>query len=182
METGRLIHPRVVLTPAGTFRMYYLAGNPVEYILSATSADGLDWTREPGFRASGQELCPLDPGIGPYEPLYDAAGRLLMYWRQNLCTASASSSGGWRSGIWEVTSMDGVNFSTSSFPATAALDGWIPAETYTGDLLTSRGFVPGDPAAVLTPNGIRVYFGLYQNPTPAVPPPETGIYVMLRTP
>jgi hypothetical protein len=176
METVGILEVHVVLTPAGIFRMYYMSGPGTAYMLSATSADGLEWTREPGARMSGQELCPLDPSVGAFDPLYDLGGRLRMYGAATLCTASASSSGGWRRGVWEAISTDGVNFSTTSFPAAAAVGGWwIPVDT--GN--PTRGFVPQDADAILTPNGIRVLFGLYENPALAVPAPENGIYVML---
>jgi len=98
------VSPRIVALPGGGYRMYYTqilprAGfpkgandydNATSRILSATSADGVNWIPESGVR-----LTPQKGGAGDFRvvsaevvPLAEGHGRLRMYYE---CSADAQS-------------------------------------------------------------------------------------------
>ncbi len=109
------VSPRVVALPSGGYRMYYTQilpraefpkgandyDNATSRILSATSADGVNWIPEPGVRLSPQE-----GGAGDYRvvsaevvPLAGGSGGLRMYYE--CCGGPQSKQNSIRSAISE---------------------------------------------------------------------------------
>lgn len=178
-EVSGIVGGEVIITPSGNYRMYYAGSNQagVGRVLSATSTDGLNWTREPGVRIAMEELCAVLPGAGMVKPLYDG-GALKGYIGAQRCEGQVPGQmRNLRSGIWEVTSTDGLNFEFSNTPV---VSGYMTADRFMSDGITHPYIGPVDPAAVLTPNGIRVLFSIYGGPDDVLFP-ERGHYVMLRT-
>jgi hypothetical protein len=154
-EADGLSRPRVVALPSGGLRMYYHGfAQDKDYLLSATSQDGLVWTREAGIRLDPSSLCPPEWGLHNVSPVYGADGRLHLFLPATSCTGQYANV---RSGIWDATSTDGLSF---SFPSSPMIQGYFKKAQYTGKA-TDPAVAPQDPAAILAPGGFRVYFGLY---------------------
>jgi hypothetical protein len=170
-EVDGLRDPRIVPLPDGRYRMYYRVGGSPPVLLSAVSADGLTWTREGGVRFDWSEVCPPELG-GTAWPLIDSRGTF------HLIVVAVKCAGNYENpepGIWDGTSSTGLSFTLG---ASQIVEGYYRADVYTGDP-TDPAVIAQDPAAVLTPSGLRVYFGLYGNSL--VPIPEAGIYAVSTT-
>jgi hypothetical protein len=166
-EAEGVSRARVVAVPSGGLRMYYHGfANGRDYLLSATSTDGIAWTREAGIRLDPSALCPPETGLHNVSPVYTADGRLHLFLPATLCTGDYVRP---RSGIWDATSTNGLNF---AFPASPIVQGYYRKSSYTGKP-SDPAVGAQDPAAIRTPGGLRVYFGLYSGPQFI---PESGIY------
>ena len=164
---------RPVVLPNGSMRMYYHGhANGKDYLLSATSTDGLAWTREAGVRLQSATLCPPEEGVRNVNPILDAHGALHLFVTATLCTGNYVNA---RAGIWDASSTDGLTFSFAERPL---VEGYYYKATYTGSP-SDPGVSVGDPAPVRTPDGLRVFLQLG---SVAGIVPETGIYsISLRT-
>ena len=162
---------RPVQLPNGTYRMYYHGHAGAEdRLLSATSTDGLTWTREAGVRLESASFCPPEDGPHNISPVYDAAGNFHLFVTLTRCTGNYVNA---KSGIWDATSSDGLSF---TFPASPVVSGYYRKSTYHGN--PGDEFIsPQDPAVMVTSSGLRMFFGLYWA---AVKVPESAIYSMSR--
>lgn len=162
---------RPVLLPNGTWRMYYHGhANGKDYLLSATSPDGLVWTREPGVRIQAQDVCPAEDGVHNFSPVY-AISTLHLFVAATKCRDDYENA---VAGIWDATSADGLTF---LFPDKPIIEGYYRKDHYHGNP-TDYFVGPQDPAVVRTADGFRVYFGLYWADNTNIP--EAGIYSMSR--
>jgi hypothetical protein len=170
-ETNGLRDPRIVTLQDGSYRMYYRVGGSPPVLLSAVSADGLTWTRESGVRFDWSEVCPPELG-GTHWPLIDSNGTFHLIVVAVKCTGNYENP---KPGIWDATSTTGLSFTLG---ASQIVEGYYRAETYTGNP-GDPSVIAQDPAAVLTPSGLRMYFGLYGNSV--LPVSESGIYAVSTT-
>ncbi|MBU4342189.1 MAG: hypothetical protein KJ928_06300, partial [Candidatus Altiarchaeota archaeon] len=129
----------------GTYRMYYhgIDGDEHWRVLSATSQNGLNWTREVGVRLDPSDLCQGVTRIGNVAPLITPEGTYHLYVAALVCGDSFIN------GILDITSSDGLTFTTD---ATAIIEG------YGNDTAEIN---PEDPAAIMADSGIRIYFAPY---------------------
>ncbi|TFG58734.1 MAG: hypothetical protein E4H35_00010 [Candidatus Aminicenantes bacterium] len=168
-ETRGIWSCKVVLLMNGSFRMYYTGfGSDHGRTLSALSANGLDFTREDGVRLD--VLCPPEDFPGNVTPVVDALGTYHTFTRAVRCTGDYVNS---KSGIFDGTTTDGLALSIASSPY---------VQGYTKDGTLTNQVDPQDFCPVQTPEGLRVYFVLYNsgNPTNQVIP-ETAIYSVINT-
>lgn len=145
----------------GTSRMYYhgIGDNAYRRVLSAISSDGLNWTRESGVRIDPDDLCTGISHIGNTAPLiYDNTYHL--YVSTSLC-----GGGDFANGIADLTSTDGLTFTTTD---EAVVEGYTTQ---------SNEVNPEDPAAILTDQGIRLYFAPYGTQGAVVS--ESGVYSLI---
>jgi hypothetical protein len=163
-EVGGIRNPCVVRLPSGKYRMYYV-GLPTQTtmsskVLSASSWDGLTWTRENGVRLDPATLCPPATRINPKMYL-DESGVYHMFTSAAACDDMNHSKEA--IGIFEGTSQDGVSF---SFSRTAVVQGYYIKSQYHEN--PEDPFVnPEDPMLVLTPAGFRMYFNCPKSGTSA---------------
>lgn len=158
-ETGGIGNPSVVLLPNGTYRLYYAGAastsqtNPGGGILSAVSADGLNFTRESGLRYQTTTLCPASTmGWGNPKVYLDQAGTYHLFTAGTSCTDMDYTNA--KTGIFEGTSTDGLTFSYSK---TAVVEGYYIKSQYHGN--AGDPFVNAEDAMLVgTPAGLRMYF------------------------
>ena len=165
--------PRVLKTKDGKFRMYYSGFSDHERILSAISADGLTFGREEGVRLNAPDYCPPVSGMG-CAPVLDAAGIYHIFSKVTRC------SGNWinaLTGIYDLTSTDGLTFSMSQEPIVRM---YYFTSEYRGNA-TDPALVPTDAAAVQTPNGLQVHFALYDNPQKTQASADVAFYSVINT-
>jgi hypothetical protein len=154
---------KVVALPNGSFRMYYTgAGSDHGRTLSALSPNGLDFTREDGVRLD--ILCPPEVSPGNVSPLIDALGTYHTFTRTVRCTGNYVNP---ISGLFDGTTTDGLALAMA---ATPFLQG------YSKDGTNSNVVDPQDFCPVQTPQGLRVYFILYNSGSTNQIIPETAVY------
>ena len=169
-ETNGIVNPKVLALPDGTLRMYYRVGGAPPVLLSARSSDGLNWTREEGTRFDWSAVCPPELG-GNYWPFIDSSGVFHLITVAVKCTGDYENP---KPGIWDGTSGNGLAFTLT---ATKIVEGYYRRESYDGNP-GDPAVIAQDPAAIQTPTGLRIYFGLYEL---NVRMPEAGIYAASTT-
>jgi hypothetical protein len=154
---------RVIRLGDGTFRMYYSAISDYARTLSALSSNGLDFTREDGVRLD--KLCPPEgaPGL---TPIIDALGTFHTFARAVRCTGNYV---GTKTGLFDGTTSDGLTINIASSPFVSG---------YSKDGTLTNQVEPEDFTVVQTPEGLRVYFILY-NAGQVIP--ETALYSVINT-
>jgi hypothetical protein len=155
---------RVILLPDGRFRMYYGGDSDHGRLLSAVSTDGLNFTREDGVRLD--KLCPPEAGAPGITPVIDALGAFHTFARAVRCTGSYVNS---KAGLFDGTTTDGLTISLAPSPFVAG---------YSKDGTLTNQVEPEDFAVVQTPQGLRVYFILYNSGRII---PETALYSVINT-
>lgn len=163
-ETNGIGSCRVLALAGGGFRMYYHAISDYDRILSAVSSDGLNFTRETGVRLD--RLCPPQTSFGGVTPVIDAQGTTHVFVRAVRCTGNYVNA---QAGLFDGTTADGLTVSIASSPF---------VQGYSKDGTMTNGVDPEDFAVVQTPDGLRVYFILY-NAGAVIP--ETAIYSVIIT-
>lgn len=171
-ESNGLGSGRVLPLPDGRYRMYYsgFQGDNVR-ILSAISDDGLAWVRESGVRVDNTTFCPEKRDTGLFAPFRTSDGIFHLILGTTRCEA------GWKnaqSGFFDFSSPDGLAFTGLRNYLVA---GYYRASAYTGKPDDPR-VDPQDPAAVMTPQGLRVYFDLWDGDQMIA---ESGNYGMINT-
>lgn len=159
-----LIHPCVIALPGGGWRMYYDAvGAPDgpddlgwNGIRSASSADGLLWTKDEGFR--------VQPGKKPAKGAFLAWSPFVEHdqgvFKLYFC---AQANGAARSGIRLALSWDGLEFKK-----TWAKPALRPDVSYGKKLADGLGGplgLPQDPFVVAIDGGKRLYYWLAEEGT-----------------
>jgi hypothetical protein len=154
---------KVILLPNGSFRMYYTgAGSDHGRTLSALSANGLDFTREDGVRLD--VLCPPETFPGHVTPVIDALGTYHTLIKSVRCTGDYVNP---RSGLFDGTTTDGLTLNIAALPF---------LQGYSKDGTNANVVDPQDFCPVQTPQGLRVYFILYNSGGTNQVIPETAIY------
>jgi len=142
--------PTIIRLDDGTYRMYYRGSmydeasiweKQFSFILSATSKDGLTWTKELGVRIDGRQS-PFEGHVdGPYATkLPEGTYRLYFF------VGSQDSS---RDGIYKADSKDGINFTVDNHPI-------LPKSEF-----GSANNPPGDPCVIKMSDGWRMYYGIH---------------------
>ncbi len=144
-EATAVAYPRVVRMPDGRYRMYYMAvttpGTQGEQaILSATSADGLTWTREAGVRMVPRQIQVVAGGFAGIAPYVGSGGTYRMYIAALINGVAAVYEG--------VSSDGGLTFTVSQTPIIRG----------PGGAHTTEGAAPEVTDAVPTPDGLRLFF------------------------
>lgn len=163
-ETNGIGGSRIILLPDGRFRMYYGGDSDHGRLLSAVSADGLDFAREDGVRLD--VLCPPEGGAPGITPVIDALGTFHTFARAVRCTGNYVNS---HTGLFDGTTTDGLNIAIASLPFIAG---------YSNDGTLANQVEPEDFTVVQTPQGLRIYFILY-NAGRIIP--ETALYSAINT-
>ena len=112
-------HPTVIVLPQGGYRMYYdgeVRRTEQEFtwrILSATSADGLTWTKDPDVRVNVKEG-PLFADLvwSAHAEYYNLTDTYQLYF--------ASEGSTFQNGIYSATATDGLLFTVSGKPELAS--------------------------------------------------------------
>ncbi len=154
----RLSGPRVLKADEDLYRMYFTAASgsgddELVLILSASSPDGLTFTREEGVRIDPREPPLVGKRAAHAYPLQHAGGVRLYF-------AGAHAQG--FGGILSAESGDGLDFTVNPFPEIAEKE---------------RGLGPQDPCVVPVPGGLRMYYGIYRGPEVVE---ESAIYSAFR--
>jgi hypothetical protein len=170
-ETDGLGTGRVIALADGRYRMYYFAFEG-EYcrILSAVSDEGLVWTRESGVRIDSTTFCPEQRSAGLFGPIRTSDGIT------HLFVATIRCGSGWKdsqAGIFDFRSSDGLAFTGQRNYLVA---GYFRSSTYSGKVSDPRVDAQ-DPAAVMTADGLRLYFDLWDRSQMIA---ESGCYSMLN--
>ena len=155
---------RVILLSNGQFRMYYGGSSDYTRTLSAISSDGLDFVREDGVRLD--KLCPPEGGAPGITLIIDALGTFHTFTRATLCTGNYENA---RAGLFDGTTTDGLAINIASSPF---------VQGYSKDGTLANQVEPEDFTVVQTPEGLRVYFILY-NAGKFIP--ETALYSVINT-
>ncbi len=163
-ETNGIGAGRVILLPDGRFRMYYGGTSDHGRLLSAVSTDGLNFTREDGVRLD--VLCPPEGGAPGITPVIDALGTFHTFARAVRCTGDYVNT---KAGLFDGTTTDGLTIALASSPFVAG---------YSKDGTLTNQVEPEDFTVVQTPQGLRVYFILY-NAGQNIP--ETALYSVINT-
>lgn len=142
----RLSSPRVIRLDDGTYRMYFTASsgppdNELVLILSASSTDGLSFTRDEGIRIDPRNADLLGERAAHAWPIKTSEGEIELFFQ------GVHRHGG--AGILSAVSQDGLEFSVKSIPAIQEKE---------------RGLSPQDPCIVPIPGGLRMYYGIYRGP------------------
>jgi hypothetical protein len=157
LDQAGLVHPSVISLPDGSFKMYYdgvsssqpgQSGPSAWTIMSATSKDGLIWTKNEGARIKLKNAL-IESAWSPHAEFEN--GIYLLYF-----------SGGARpitkSGVWKATSKDGLNFTLEKKPV-------LGRDQEHGDRIDESSMtelgpkgVPQDPFLLHTPNGDRLFY------------------------
>ncbi len=155
---------KVVVLPNGSFRMYYTGvGADHGRTLSALSPNGLDFNREDGVRLD--VLCPPETSPGIVSPFIDALGTYHTFIRTVRCTGDYVNA---KAGLFDGTTADGLTLNIAASPY---------LQGYTKDGTLANQVDPQDFCPVQTPQGLRVYFILYNSgSTTNMIIPETAIY------
>lgn len=146
---------RVLKLNDGTYRMYY-HGNSADNVLrvlSATSPDGLSWTRDAGVRLDPADYSPYAEWIRNFAPCIPFGGDTVHLY----VTMMRTDEGVSKAGIFDSTSSDGLAFNVATDPI---LRNYYIADSYTGDPVDPQ-VMAQDPTVILTTNGMRLYFGVY---------------------
>ena len=159
-EVNGIWSAKVVPLPGGSFRMYYTGfGADHGRALSALSANGLDFTRESGVRLD--VLCPPETSPGNVTPIIDALGAYHTFTRTSRCTGNYENV---KAGLFDGSTSDGLTLTIASSPF---------VQGYSKDGTLANQVEPEDFCPVQTPQGLRVYFILY-NAGAVIP--ETALY------
>jgi hypothetical protein len=159
---------KVVVLPNGSFRMYYTGyGTDHGRTLSALSSNGLDFAREDGVRLD--VMCPPDDSPGNISPLIDALGVYHTFTRGARCTGNYDNM---KAGLFDGTTTDGLTLAMAPSPY---LQGYSKDGTLTNQV------DPQDFCPVQTPQGLRVYFILYNSGGTNMIIPETALYSCINT-
>lgn len=161
---------RVLRLADGSYRMYYHAidSNSVWRILSASSSNGLAWTRDAGVRIDPTDYCPESTSVRNFAPVLPFAGGAI-----HLFITMSRCGAGWtdlQSGIYDATSSNGLDFVVADQPI---VENYYVEASYAGQP-TDPQAMPQDPTAIATTNGVRLYFGIYDGPN--VLANTSGIY------
>lgn len=147
LDEKAVIHPTVVRLPAGGYRMYYDGETSQDgmfhwTILSATSEDGLAWTKEPGERIPTSDALCFEMVWSAHAQV-DPSGMTTLYF-------SAETSPFSMGGIYRATSSDGLAFRVESSPMLK----------YGGSHEPEGGgiHVPQDPFVLPTEDGERMFY------------------------
>jgi len=144
-DANTIIHPSVIRMGDGTYKLYYDGEtDPVSSlalvhhyrkILSASSKDGLNWTRDPGYRIDEKPVHTWEA----YSPkaTYEDGTVTLRFTTPN--------------GIYQASSIDGLKFTISKNPIFTP--GRIPMPTDLGALGSYQ-----DSFVMKVPGGHRMYF------------------------
>ena len=163
-ETNGIVSCRVLLLPNGSLRMYYHAISDYDRILSATSSDGLNFTREGGVRLD--RLCPPETRFGGVTPVIDAQGAVHVFVQTVRCTGNYVNP---QAGLFDGSTPDGLTININASPF---------VQGYSKDGTVANSVEPEDFTVVQTPGGLRVYFILY-NAGKVIP--ETALYSVINT-
>ncbi len=154
-DSNGLVHLSVIRLLDNTYKMVYDGVNgsgsqgPSQWtILSATSTDGLTWTKDAGQRISSSEAA--------YRGIFSAWSADIHYENgQYQLYFSAEANPLSKSGIWQATSSDGLNF-TIDYNPTLGRDAQYGNQGSTGQ----NGYlgVPQDPFLITVTGGQRLYF------------------------
>jgi hypothetical protein len=167
-ELNGIFSGKVLLLPSGSFRMYYTGvGSDHGRTLSAISANGRDFTREDGVRLD--VLCPPEAYPGNVTPLIDALGAYHTFTRAVRCTGDYENP---ISGLFDGTTADGLTLTIASSPYVRG---------YSKDGTNANVVDPQDFCPVQTPQGLRVYFILYNSGSSTNQViPETALYSVIN--
>lgn len=162
---------RVLALTNGTYRMYYHAidSNSVWRILSASSSNGLSWIRDAGVRIDPTDYCPESKSVRNFAPIIPYDGKLI-----HLFITMSQCGEDWdnlQSGLFDSTSTNGLNFTVAEEPI---VQNYFIESAYTGNPGEDPQAMPQDPTAIVTSNGMRLYFGIYNGPDVLVN--TSGIY------
>jgi hypothetical protein len=167
-ELNGILSCKVTVLPNGSFRMYYTGcGSDHGRTLSALSQNGLDFTREDGVRLD--IMCPPEISPGNITPLIDALGSYHTFTRGVRCTGNYVNP---KSGLFDGTTTDGLTLTMAASPF---------LQGYSKDGTNSNVVDPQDFCPVQTPQGLRVYFILYNSGSSDQIIPETAIYSCINT-
>jgi hypothetical protein len=168
-ELNGIWSAKVVVLPSGSFRMYYTGyGSDHGRTLSALSSNGLDFTREGGVRLD--VMCPPEDSPGNVSPLIDAQGLYHTFTRAARCTGNYENM---KAGLFDGTTTDGLSLSIASSPF---------LQGYSKDGTLSNQVDPQDFCPVQTPQGLRIYFILYNSGSSTnMIIPETALYSCINT-
>ncbi|HLD96240.1 MAG TPA: hypothetical protein VI794_00730 [Patescibacteria group bacterium] len=116
-DPDNIVHPTVIALPQGGYRMYYdgeVRRTEQEFtwrILSATSTDGLTWTKDPGVRINVNEG-PLDADLvwSSHAEYYNLTNTYQLYF------SAQTPADNLIDGIYSATSEDGLLFTVSGKP------------------------------------------------------------------
>lgn len=165
---------RVLELTNGTYRMYYHAidSNSVWRILSASSSNGLSWTRDTGVRIDPTDYCPDSKSVRNFAPIIPFDGETThLYITMSRCGEDWDNL---QSGIFDSTSTNGLDFTVAQDPI---VQNYFIESAYTGNPGEDPQAMPQDPTAILTTNGMRLYFGIYNGPDVLVN--TSGIYSVI---
>jgi len=162
-ETNGIGGGRVVLLNNGQFRMYYGGVSDFGRMLSALSSDGLNFIREAGVRLD--KLCPPEGGAPGIMPVVDALGTFHTFTRAVRCTGNYVNT---KAGLFDGTTPDGLTINIDASPF---------VQGYSKDGTVANSVEPEDFTVVQTPDGLRVYFILY-NAGKVIP--ETALYSVIN--
>lgn len=161
LDQAGLTHPGVLRMPNGEYKMYYdgvstlgaEAGPDAWTVMSASSPDGLAWTKDDGTRIP--EIC-LEIGSFDDEVCVNGAwnvdpriedGEIVLYFSAEVDPIEYS-------GIWKATSADGLDFTTDT-PILGQSE-----EFYGKEVQSNYGpkGVPQDPFVLEVENGLRLFY------------------------
>lgn len=167
-EVNGIWSAKVIRLPAGGFRMYYTGyGSDHGRTLSAYSSNGLDFTREDGVRLD--VMCPPEDFPGNVTPVIDALDAYHTFTRGVRCTGDYVNA---ISGLFDGTTADGLALNISPSPYVRG---------YSKDGTLANQVDPQDFCPVQTPQGLRVYFILYNSGSTNQVIPETALYSVINT-
>lgn len=166
-DPDRVANPTVIALPGGGYRMYYdgeiqkTAQDFTQRILSATSSDGLTWTKDPGVRINiGESPLFADLVWSAHAEYYNLTQTYQLYFSALRRNATEQSEEGLSTsqGIYLATSPDGILFTVQPKPELAG--------SYR------------DPFVLNSPEGKRLYYqanggGLYLATLKEGPSPQT---------
>jgi len=170
-EASGIRGAKILQLSKGSYRMYYHGIDESNHwrVLSAVSGDGLEWTREEGVRIDPSVLCPPATRIGNLAPLMTFEC-IHLYIATSICEENYVNG---KCGIFDFTSLDGLTFTPSE---ESIIENYFKAESYTGDP-SDPAVMPQDPAVIMTDNGLRMYFGVYDGPQVIE---ESAIYSLIH--
>ncbi|MBP7707673.1 MAG: hypothetical protein KA243_10580 [Candidatus Aminicenantes bacterium] len=166
-EVNGIWSGKVIALPGGGFRMYYTGiGADHGRSLSAFSSNGLDFAREDGVRLD--VMCPPEESPGNVTPIIDAQGTYHTFTRAVRCTGDYVGA---VSGLFDGPTVDGLTLSIAASPYVRG---------YSKDGTLSNQVDPQDFCPVQTPQGLRVYFILYNSGSSSQIIPETALYSVIN--
>jgi hypothetical protein len=154
-DANGLVHLSVIRLPDNTYKMVYDGVNglgsqgPSQWtIMSATSPDGLTWTKDAGQRISSSQAASRGIFSAWSADIHYENGQYQLYFSVEANPLS-------KSGVWRATSTDGVNFTIDYNPT-------LGRDTQYGnqEVLGQSGYlgVPQDPFLMTVTGGQRLYY------------------------